>query len=590
MRQIRPYLTKEKRVRGVVVTYVDITELLLAEEQLRAAHSRPDGFQRRNHRFRLFGADYCLEPRRRTDVRIHGSGGARNERFATHPGRTQKRRGGVPGASTQRTSSPSARKHSCLQKRHATRSMGDDDNACDNRGLSQSSLANTEHDLTEGKAVARVQHLATHDQLTGLPNGLLLEELAAQALARAARSDTKVAVLFVDIDQFKTINDTRGHQVGDLALQSIAKRLKSCVRGQDTVVRHGGDEFIILLTGISTAADAGVAAEHILSSVARPYTIQTQEMHSTVSIGISLYPDDASHLEHLVRNADTAMYRAKARGHGTFAYFTPDMGAGVWDRRSFEYGLFRAVEQREFLLHYQPQVDLELGRIIGAEALLRWQHPQLGLVKPQNFIPLTEETGLIVPLGEWVMLTACSQAKSWQASGLPAIQMAINLSAVQIAQLDFSASVAKALAESGLESKYLELEITESALMGNIEPSIMRLRQLRQMGIRLALDDFGTGYSSLSYLRQLPINRLKMDVSFVHALTTDPGGDILVKAILSIARSLKVQVMAEGVETLEQLTLLQAEGCDEIQGYYFSQPVVPEEFEKMLREQKTLSD
>jgi diguanylate cyclase (GGDEF)-like protein len=418
---------------------------------------------------------------------------------------------------------------------------------------------------------------------------LLLEELAAQTLAYAHRHEIRVAFLFVDVDGFKIINDTHGHQFGDMVLERIAKRLKSSIRAQDVVVRHGGDEFIVILTDISDVQAAGDAAGRILNSMSRSYNVGQIEMKTTVSIGISIYPDDASHLEGLVRNADAAMYRAKATGRGTFSYYAPDMAPGASDRTSLEYGLFRALDQQEFTIDYQPQIDISSGRIIGAEALVRWQHPQLGLIGPANFIPLAEETGLIVPLGEWVMKTALAQMYKWHRLGHVPIRIAVNLSAIQISQVDFPARIARVLGESELDSRYLELEITESALMRNIEPNIERLRMARKLGISFALDDFGTGYSSLSYLRQLPIERLKMDVSFVRGLTTDPGGEILVKAIIGLAKSLGLKVLAEGVETREQFNLLQSNGCDEMQGYLFSAPLHEDAFEAMLADGRTLT-
>jgi len=422
--------------------------------------------------------------------------------------------------------------------------------------------------------LSRIQHLATHDYLTALPNRLLLDPLATQAFAVADRTKTKVALLFIDIDEFKVINDSRGHQFGDQVLGQIAKCLKKCVRGQDFVLRHGGDEFIVMLTGLSDAKAAGKATQRILTSVARPYKVQTEKMKSTVSIGLSLYPDDAIDLESLVRNADTAMYQAKIRGAGSYRFFTPETGVDFWDPDSLEYGLTHALEQQEFILEYQPQVNILSGQIIGAEALVRWQHPELGLLKPSNFIAAAENSGLIVALGEWVLRTACLQLKQWKEVGLAPIRLCINLSAVQIAQIDFAATVARVLADCSTDPTHLEFEITESTVMHNMDTCIVRLQQLRQLGIGLTLDDFGTGYLSLSHLRQLPIDRLKIDVSFVRALTSDVGGDIMVKAISSMARSLGIAVLAEGVETRKQVDLLKLKGCNEMQGYYFS-PAVP---------------
>lgn len=585
IRQIFPYQTKDGHTKGVVVTYSDATQSRLAEESQRRLNAV---LADSSDAVAVFDFTGQITAWNRAAERIYGY----TEAEALKLNIRQLMPEGL--RNTERQLLETARKTLLLPPRETTRVCKDGTLRSilatttvltDHEGVA-TSISTTERDLTESKAVGRIQHLATHDQLTGLPNRLLLDDLASQALAYARRADTKVAVLFLDIDHFKLVNDSRGHQVGDVVLSQIARRLRDCVRGQDSVVRHGGDEFIVMLTGIHDAAAVGKVAEHILGSVSRPCKVRDEEIRSTVSIGISIYPDDASNLERLVRNADTAMYRAKARGTGKYCYFTPGMSSGVWDTHSVEYGLFRALDRHEFIIEYQPQVEIATGRIFGAEALLRWQHPDLGLLKPVNFISAAEETGLIVALGEWAMKTACSQARAWQVGGFPDIQVAVNLSAVQVQQLDFPATIARVLAETQLDPKYLELEITESALMRNVESSIARLQQLRQMGIKLALDDFGTGYSSLSYLRQMPITRLKMDFSFVHALARDPGGDVLVKAILNIAKSLHLEVLAEGVETMEQLELLKAEGCDQVQGYYFSSPVSASEFEMLLRQGK----
>jgi diguanylate cyclase (GGDEF)-like protein/PAS domain S-box-containing protein len=587
IRQVFPYLTKDRLTKGVVITYIDVTQLRLAEETQRRLNIVLADSSDAIVVFDLAGQ---ITAWNRAAERIYGY--TEPEALKLNVAHL------IPEGlrNTERQILETGRKTLVIPPREITRVCKD--------GTLRSVLATTtiltndegvatyvsttERDLSESKAVGRIQHLATHDQLTGLPNRLLLDDLASQALAYARRADTKVAVLFVDIDHFKIVNDSRGHQVGDIVLNQIARRLRDCVRGQDSVVRHGVDEFIVMLTGIHEAAAVGQVAEHILASVARPCKVRDEEIQSTVSIGISIYPDDASNLERLVRNADAAMYRAKGRGPGKYSYFTSGMSSGVWDAQSVEYGLFRALDRHEFIIEYQPQIEIATGRIFGGEALLRWQHPDLGLLKPINFISAAEDTGLIVALGEWVMKTACAQVRAWQAAGFPDIQVAVNLSAVQVQQLDFPATIARVLAETQLDPKYLELEITESALMRNVDASIARLHHLRQMGVNLALDDFGTGYSSLSYLRQMPINRLKMDFSFVHALARDPGGDVLVKAILNIAKSLHLEVLAEGVETIEQLELLRAEGCDQAQGYYFSSPVSASEFEELLRQGRIL--
>jgi len=451
-------------------------------------------------------------------------------------------------------------------------------------------IALTERDISEHKAAARVQHLATHDPLTGLANRVLLVDLVSQALARAQRNGTRVALLFLDLDRFKTVNDSLGHQTGDRLLQAVAERLRQCVRSGDTVVRQGGDEFIAILSDVVDAQDVTGIAEKIRRALATPYTLEGVELASSVSIGVSLYPDDAGDIDTLIKNADAAMYRAKVQGRNTCQFFTPDMNIGALERLSMENGLRRALERDELHFDYQPQIDLASGRIIGAEALMRWEHPGVGAVSPTKFIPLAEESGLIVPLGEWGLLEACRQARAWQEAGLPAIPVAVNLSATQFRQQNLGQTLANALRTSGLAAEFLDLEITESMVMHNVEAGMLAVNHLRSLGLRLSIDDFGTGYSSLSYLRRFPIQRLKIDVSFLRDIATDPGAAAITHAIIALGKGLKLRVLAEGVETREQLAVLRKQGCDEIQGYYFSRPVPPDEFAAMLREGRTLQN
>jgi len=451
-------------------------------------------------------------------------------------------------------------------------------------------VAVTERDITQHKEAARIQHLATHDPLTGLVNRVLLVDLVSQALARAQRGGTRVALLFLDLDRFKTVNDSLGHHTGDRLLQAVADRLKLCVRSGDTVVRQGGDEFIVILSDVSGAQDVTVITEKIRRALAAPHAFDGLELASSASIGVSLYPDDAGDIDTLIKHADAAMYRAKVLGRNTYQFFTSDMNVGGLERLSMENGLRRALERNELYFHYQPQVDLRSGRIVGAEALMRWDHPGVGPVSPSQFIPLAEESGLIVPLGEWGLLEACRQARAWQDAGLPEIPVAVNLSATQFRQQNLGETLANALHRSGLAAGFLDLEITESMVMHNVDAGMMAVNHLRALGLQLSIDDFGTGYSSLSYLRRFPVQRLKIDVSFLREITSDPGAAAITQAIIALGRGLGLRVLAEGVETREQLALLRAQGCDEIQGYYFSRPVPADELALMLREGRSLKD
>ncbi len=439
-------------------------------------------------------------------------------------------------------------------------------------------------DITERKAAdERIRFLAQHDALTGLPNRSLLQDRLLQALASAQRDGEQVAVLFLDLDHFKTINDSLGHHIGDRLLQEVARRLGHCVRGNDTVSRQGGDEFLTVLGQLKNPGDAAHIAQKMLDAVAQPYDIDGHELRVTPSIGIAIHPDDGHDTETLIKNADAAMYHAKENGRNNYQYFTADLNSRAFERLSVENSLRRGLEQGEFLLHYQPQINLASGAIVGLEALVRWQHPDFGLVPPLRFIPVAEESGLIVPLGEWVLREACRQNRAWQQAGLPAIPVAVNLSAHQFHQKNLAQTISGALQESGLDARYLELELTESVVMRGSESTVETLARLKQMGLMLSIDDFGTGYSSLSYLKRFPIDKLKIDRSFVRDVTLDQDDAAIAGAIIAMAHSLRLKVIAEGVETQEQSDFLKEQGCDEIQGYLFSRPLPAEQMEKLLR-------
>lgn len=439
-------------------------------------------------------------------------------------------------------------------------------------------------DITERKAAdERIRFLAQHDALTGLPNRSLLQDRLLQALANAQRDNEQVAVLFLDLDHFKTINDSLGHHIGDQLLQDVARRLNHCVRGNDTVSRQGGDEFLIVLGQLKSPGDAAHIAQKMLDAVAQPYEIDGHELRVTPSIGIAIHPDDGHDTETLIKNADAAMYHAKENGRNNYQYFTADLNSRAFERLSLENSLRRGLAHGEFLLHYQPQINLSTGTIVGLEALVRWQHPDFGLVLPARFIPVAEESGLIVPLGEWVLREACRQNRAWQQNGLPAMPVAVNLSAHQFHQKNLAQVISGALRESGLDARFLELELTESVVMRGSESTVETLARLKQMGLMLSIDDFGTGYSSLSYLKRFPIDKLKIDRSFVRDVTLDQDDAAIAGAIIAMAHSLRLKVIAEGVETKEQSDFLKEQGCDEIQGYLFSKPLPAEQMEKLLR-------
>jgi diguanylate cyclase (GGDEF)-like protein/PAS domain S-box-containing protein len=440
------------------------------------------------------------------------------------------------------------------------------------------------HDVSVTRAMSdEMTHFAQHDLLTNLPNRLLLNDRITQAIAMARRQNACLALLFLDLDRFKYINDSLGHASGDQLLKSVSKRLAAGVRKSDTVSRQGGDEFVILLSEIASPQDAATSAQKLLLSLSSLHSIGGQDLHINGTIGISVYPRDGDDAETLVKNADTAMYHAKERGRNNYQFFQPEMNLRAVQRQSLESHLHFAVEREEFLLHYQPRVNLDTGEITGVEALVRWQRPGHPLLPPAQFVPIAEDCGLIVQIGRWVLREACRQARAWQAVGLPPLPISVNVSASEFRHEGFVEGVRTILSETGLESRYLELELTEGVLMDNAESTASVLQQLKKMGVLLAVDDFGTGYSSLSYLRQFPINVLKIDQSFVHQITTDPDDSAIVSAIINMGKSLKYHVVAEGIETQEQKVFLQSQHCAEGQGYFFSKPLAAVQFASLLQ-------
>ncbi len=435
---------------------------------------------------------------------------------------------------------------------------------------------------------AKLEFIARHDSLTGLPNRAFFQERFRLALAKARRHNVAVVLLFIDLDQFKTINDSLGHQVGDELLQAVATRLQTCVRETDLVARLGGDEFTIMVDDLNNAQHAGKIAEKLLGALAIPIQVREHNLVIAASIGISCYPQDGPDAETLLKNADAAMYAAKQAGRSTFRFFEPQMNEQVMKRVQMEALMRRALERGEFLLHYQPKVDIATGAIHGVEALLRWAHPDRGLVSPAEFIPILEETGLIVPVGEWVTREACRQIKAWQQSGLKVPPVAVNLSARQFQQKDLERSVSDILRETGVAPELLQFEITESMLMNDPEAAERTLRALKAAGVKLSIDDFGTGYSSLAYLRRFPLDMLKIDRTFIKDMVGNPDGAAITVAIINLAHSLGLKVVAEGVETEAQVNLLALHSCDELQGYYFSKPVAAAALAEMLREERRL--
>jgi diguanylate cyclase (GGDEF)-like protein/PAS domain S-box-containing protein len=438
-------------------------------------------------------------------------------------------------------------------------------------------------DVSTARALSlKMSYLAQHDGLTDLPNRMLFSDRLTEAIAMAQRYRRYLAVLYMDVDRFKHINDSLGHDIGDRLLQSIAVRLYACVRSSDTVSRQGGDEFVILLSEVRQTQDAGVIAQKILNALKTPHRIDQHDLHLTVSIGIASYPDDGTEAEALMKNADLAMYHAKANGRDNYQFFQSEMNVRAIERHSVENGIRQALARQEFVLYYQPKMNLLTNAIVGVEALIRWRHPQRGLVPPAQFIPVAEECGLIVPIGLWVIGEACRQTRAWQDAGLVPIRIAINISAVELRDKDFVANVRSILTATGLEPRYVEFELTETFLLQDSNSTSVVLQAIKDLGVGLALDDFGTGYSSLSYVNRYPIDTLKIDRSFVRDITTDASDASIVSAVISMGESLHMRVVAEGVETPEQLAFLKRQSCPEAQGYYFNQPVAAQAFSRLL--------
>jgi diguanylate cyclase (GGDEF)-like protein len=452
-------------------------------------------------------------------------------------------------------------------------------------------LAVTIQDITERKlAEEKIEFLAHHDPLTRLPNRVLLRDRFEQAMAIARREDSGVVLMFLDLDHFKQINDSFGHQLGDQVLLKIVKRLQECIRDADTICRQGGDEFIIVLTNIKDLNDIGRIAQNMLDAVCEPIEIEKQTFHTSASIGITLFPNDGGDFDTLLKNADTAMYQAKDSGRNAYRFFTAKMNADVVEQLHLHTQLRTALQQKEFQLHYQPQIDLVSGSVIGMEALIRWHHPEKGIISPALFIPVAEASGLIIPIGEWVLEEACRQARIWQKNGQAPFRVAVNLSALQFQRGNIIDTVSKALERSGLPPGMLELELTESILLQDMESALKTIHDLKVLGVQLSIDDFGTGYSSLSYLKRLKVDKLKIDQSFVRDLVTDIDDMAIVSAIIQLGKNLQLRVIAEGVETAEQLSFLSSHECDEAQGYFFSRPLAPADLEVWLAARNQLMD
>ena len=434
-----------------------------------------------------------------------------------------------------------------------------------------------------------LEYQATHDSLTGLANRNLLNDRITHAIAWAKRQDLAVGVMLLDLDHFKLINDGSGHSAGDIVLKEVAQRLSRCVRETDTVARLGGDEFVIILTDLPENDDVDVIAEKVLNTLSRPFEVEGHEMFVTASIGISLYPRDGDNGETLLRYADIAMYRVKEHGRNSVRQFIPEMGVTAISRLNMEGALRRGLERNEFILHYQPKIDVTTNAIIGAEALIRWRHPQIGLIHPIEFIPLAEETGLILPLGEWVLAEACRQQIAWQTEGMPPLKIAINMSSRQFRQEDLSERVSAIFATTGARPSDFILELTESMVMQDVGSTLITLRALKNLGLSISLDDFGTGYSSLSYLRRFPIDELKIDKSFINDIHDNPDDAAIASAIIAMAISLGLRVVAEGVEKKEQVDMLVGMGCVHVQGYFYACPMDACSFKERFLEQQTLS-
>jgi diguanylate cyclase (GGDEF)-like protein len=457
-----------------------------------------------------------------------------------------------------------------------------------NERIIRAQVASLERDVsvrTQGleAATRQLRHLATHDALTGLPNRVLLDDRIAQALTHAHRERHSFAVMLCDLDRFKLINDSLGHHAGDHLLQEVARRLTNVVRDVDTVARLGADEFIIVLSPLTSRKDAEVVAQRVIEAMQPAVEIAGITIHASLSIGIAFYPDDGSSVETLIAHADAAMFAAKQRGRNSVQCYAAGMDAGTHEKVRLESDLHTALALRQFELYYQPKVDTMSGTFYSAEALIRWRHPERGLVSPAAFIPLAEECGLIGPIGEWVLREACRQGRAWQQAGLSPVRIAVNVAASQFRAGDLVETIHQALADAELEARFLEVELTESAVMSDPEESIKILEQLSEMGVLVSVDDFGTGYSSMSYLRRFPIDQLKIDRSFLSEITARSDDASIVGAIVSLAHNLRLKVVAEGVETVAQLDLLKTLGCDQYQGYQFSPPVPAAEFESLMR-------
>jgi diguanylate cyclase (GGDEF)-like protein len=440
--------------------------------------------------------------------------------------------------------------------------------------------------VSRRKPKAAAPAALTTDPLTGLPTRGFYDARLREAIIHAQQSGGSVAVIFLDLDGLKIINHTFGHAMGDLLLKCVAERLGGCINGKGVLARLGGDEFLIFQE--MPSGEAEILARKIIETLHKPFNCEEEELHVITHVGMSLYPKDGERLETLLRNADTALYRAKEEGKNNYQIYNPAMSTEAEKRVILENSFRRALKRGEFVVYYQPQLDLVSGEVVGMEALVRWQNPEFGLVPPMEFIPIAEKTGLIIPMGEWVLRQSCVQTRAWQKAGLPRLCVAVNLSARQFQQQDMVKTVARVLEETKLEPEYLELEITESYAMQNADFTISVLGDLKKMGVRVSIDDFGTGYSSLSYLKQFPIDTLKIDRSFVRDLSLATGDSAIAAAVIALAHSLKLQVVAEGVETPEQLAILRRHGCDRMQGYLYSPPVPASQFEKLIREHKTL--
>lgn len=449
-------------------------------------------------------------------------------------------------------------------------------------------MADTVHTIKKLDQV--IDYMASYDDLTGLPNRDLFRDRLQQAVSQAHDSHQTLAVMFLSLNRLKRINDTLGYHAGDVLLRSAAQRFTNCINDNNILARVGSNTFAIVQTRFRTVDDIVNLAEKICDTVAKPFAIDNHEITTGASVGIAIYPSDTTNIDHLVGYADTAMHQAQRQELNNYHFYSTDLNSSLQERLALENELYYALDRGELLLHYQPQVSLHSGRIIGVETLIRWQNPARGLVSPAKFIPIAEETGLIVPIGEWVLRTACAQSLTWQAQGFPSLKIAVNLSARQFKQQNLVQTVNQVLETTGLDPHYLELELTESLMIDNIQQSINIMQQLHNMGIVLSVDDFGTGYSSLNYLKRFPIHTLKIDQSFVRDLVVDSDDAAIVDAIISLAHSLNLSVIAEGVESQEQLTYLQNKGCDEIQGYYFSRPLPAHTFTQLLEEGKALNN